>query len=56
MNGVAMARHGLILSEDGATSLRKVLKYLPDLWDVVLNSKMTAKVQKSKNPVNSCII
>ena len=28
-NGVPMARHGLILSQDGATSLRNLFKYLP---------------------------
>ena len=30
LNGVAMARHGLILWENEATGSRKVFKYLPD--------------------------
>ena len=51
MNGAAMARHGLILWQNEATSLRKVFKCLPGLRDAILNSKMTAKVQKSKNTV-----
>ena len=29
MNGVPVARHGLILSQDGATLTRKPLKHLP---------------------------
>ncbi len=49
MNGVAMARHGLILSQDEATSLRKVFECLLDLWDAILNSIITAKVPKSQN-------
>ena len=52
MNGVAMARHGLILSQDEATSSRKVFKYLPGLRDTILRPKMAAKVQKSTNTVN----
>ena len=44
---VAMARHGLILSQDGATSLRKVFKYLPGLRDTIKKSKMA---EKSQNP------
>ena len=31
MNGVAMARHGLIRWENDATRLRIIFKYLPDL-------------------------
>ena len=49
--GVAMARYGLILWENGATGSGKVSKYLPGLRDANKNSKMAAKVQKSKNPV-----
>ena len=49
MNGVAMTRHGLILSEDGATSLRKVFKYLPGLREAILNLKMTAQIRESKH-------
>ena len=53
MNGVAMARHGLILSQDGATDSRKVFKYLPGLRDTILRPKMTKKtkilkIQKSR--------
>ena len=54
-NGVAMARNGFILWENDATGSRKVSRYLPGLWDTILNSKMTAKVQKCKNTVNYCI-
>ena len=49
MNGVAVARYGLILWQNEATSLRKVFKCLPGLWDAILNSKNTAKIQKPKN-------
>ena len=33
MNGVAVARHGLILRENDATGVRKVFRYLRDLRD-----------------------
>ena len=56
MNGVAMARHGLILWENEATGSRKVFRYLPDLRDAILNLKMTAKVQTYQSPVNYCIL
>ena len=46
-----MARHGLILSQDGATSLRNVFKYLPGLRDTILRPKMIKKT-KSKHPIN----
>ena len=46
-NGVAMARHGLILSHNEATGSRKVSRYLPDLRDAIKISKMFTK---SKNP------
>ena len=39
-----MARHGLILSQDGATSSRKVFRYLPGLRDTVKKSN----IQKSE--------
>ena len=52
MNGVAMARHGLILWQNEATGSRKVSRYLPGLWDAILNSKMTAKVEKYKKGKN----
>ena len=47
--GVAMARHGLILSQDGATSLRNVFKYLLGLWDAISRPKNTKKTQKKSN-------
>ncbi len=52
MNGVAMARNGLILWENDATGSRKVFKYLPDLWEAIKKSKIEEKVQKQKNDVN----
>ena len=52
VNGVAVARHGLILNHNEATSSRKVSRYLPGLRDAIKKSKMVAKVQKSKNPIN----
>ena len=53
--GVAMAQNGLILWENDATGSRKVSRYLPGLWDTILNSKMTAKVPKGKNAANYSI-
>ncbi len=35
MNGVAVARNGLILWENGATGSRKVFKYLRGFWDAI---------------------
>ena len=35
VNGVAMARHGLILNHNEATGSRKVSRYLPDLRDTI---------------------
>ena len=52
MNGVAVARNGLILWENDATGSRKVFKYLRGLWDTIKNSKIAFKVQKCKNAVN----
>ena len=49
VNGVAMARHGLILSQDGATSLGKVFKYLPGLRDTIKTSKITKKTENRTN-------
>ena len=43
-----MARHGLILSQDGATSLRNVFKYLPGLRDAILRPKMIKNTKKQK--------
>ncbi len=39
---VAMVRHGLILSHDGATSFRKVFRYLPALREAIKKSKVVA--------------
>ena len=52
MNGVAMARNGLIFSEDGATGPRKVFRYLWGLRDTKQNSKNTSKVKNKKNTDN----
>ena len=55
MNGVATARHGLILWENEATGSRKLPKYLPGLQDIILCPKLLDKVpksEKSPNPVN----
>ena len=40
MNGVVMARNGLILWENDATGSRKVFRYLLDLWDTIKKQKM----------------
>ena len=48
MNVVDMARHGLILSQDGATHSRKVSRYLPGLRDALKTSKIAANVQNPK--------
>ena len=53
--GVAVRVLEAILRENEATGSRKVFKYLLGLRDIILLSKMTAKVQKSQNPVNSRI-
>ena len=45
MNGVAVARYGLILWENEAMGSRKVLKYLPGHRDTKNKSKNIAKVQ-----------
>ena len=45
--GRAVARHGLILSQNEAASLRKVSKYLPGVRDTVLRPTITAKVKQS---------
>ena len=51
MNGVAMARHGLISNDNEATGSGKVFKYLPGLQDIIFISKIAAKVPKSGNAV-----
>ncbi len=40
MNGVAMARHGVILWENGATVSKKRFKNLPTLLDLIFRSKI----------------
>ena len=51
LNGVVVARHGLILRENEATGVRKVFRYPRDLRDSVTNSKKVVRTQKSKkNP------
>ncbi len=47
-NGVAMARHGLILSKNGATSLPKVSKYLPCLRDTIFFQKIAKLIPGPK--------
>ena len=49
MKWVAMARHGPILKDNEAMGSGKVFKYLRGFRDIIKNSKMAAKVQKSKN-------
>ena len=39
VNGVGVARYGLILWENDATGSRKVSRYLPDLRDTIKNQK-----------------
>ncbi len=39
LNGVAVARHGLILGHNGATGSRKLFEYLPALPDPPKNTK-----------------
>ena len=46
--GVAMARYGLILWENGATGSKKVFRCLWGLRDTIKKSKNAAKVKKSK--------
>ncbi len=43
MNGVPVARHGLILGEDEAAASRKLFKHLPGLVRVVLDPDITKK-------------
>ena len=40
MNGVAMARHGLILWENGAMGSKKLFKHLPTLLDLIFDAKI----------------
>ena len=52
VNGVLVARNGLILSQNGATDSRKVSKYLLGLRDALKTSKTASKV-KIQNFENS---
>ena len=51
MNGVAMARHGLILWENGATASRKVSRYLPGLREAINNSKTLNMFKNLENSI-----
>ena len=51
MNGIAMARNGLILWENEAAGSRKVFRGFRGLWEAIYNSKMTAKVWKYRNTI-----
>ena len=48
---VAVARYGLILWENEAAGVRKVFRYLPDLWDTITKSKMAAKFPPKRNTI-----
>ena len=49
MNGVPVARHGLILGENEATPSKKLLKHLPDL-KTAINIKQITKNSRSTAP------
>ncbi len=49
MNGAPVARHGLILGEDEATTSRKVFKHLPGLPGPVFGPKTDPKIPNPKN-------
>ena len=49
INGVAMAPHGLILSQDGATASRNLFKYLPDSPEAIFGPKIKKNMKKQKN-------
>ena len=51
MNGVAVARYGLILGQNGTTDSRKVSRYLPDPWDIIKKSKTTKRPKSLKHRV-----
>ena len=48
VNGVGVARYGLILWENDATGSRKVSRYLWGLRGAVSNSKMTNNIKKKR--------
>ena len=47
MNGVAMARHSLILWENGATRSKKLFKHLQILLDPMFDAANKKLIQKS---------
>ena len=47
---VAMAPHGLILSQDGATASRNLFKYLPAPGEAIFSTKRTQIMKQSGNP------
>ena len=49
MNGVAMARHGLILWENEATGSRKLSKCLRGLKNLIYKLKITKIVENLRN-------
>ena len=50
VNRVAVARHGLILSQDGATASRKLFKGLRGLFYIIFWLKLTKITPGPKNP------
>ena len=48
MNGVAVARTGLILWENDATDSRKVFRWLRGFWEAIKNKKLN-KDRKWRN-------
>ena len=53
MNGVAVAPHGLILSQGEATTSRNLSKYLPAPREAIFcpkRTKITKKYENQKNP------
>ena len=49
MNGVAMARHSLILWENGATGSKKLFKHLPTLLDLIFDPKIKKNMENQTN-------
>ena len=57
LNGVAVARHGLILGHNGATGSRKLLEYLPALPDPLkIRQNMLKRQQTKKYEVSVCLV
>ena len=53
MNGVAVARNGLILWENDATGSRKVFRWLRGLWDTIKKQKWLQKSGNGEMTINS---